>query len=95
MISRNLSHFQISVSVSVCLCLSVCLPLSLYKYKTVCRVQESVTHTNMTCFIIKLHFVGISQADLAGLEKAPRWAKIWGKSFQNQDMLGLCYTFST
>ena len=40
--------------------------------------------------------VGISQADLAGLEKAPRWAKIWSKStktesLQNQDMLGLCY----
>ena len=31
---------------------------------------------NMTYFIIKLCFAGISQADQAGLEKAPRWAKI-------------------
>ena len=43
----------------------------------------------MTYLIIKLCFVGISLADQAGLEKAPRWAKIWSKCFQNQDMLGL------
>ena len=41
---------------------------------------------------IKSCFVGISQANRASLEKAPRWAKILSKKFPNQDMLGLCYT---
>ena len=36
---------------------------------------------------IKLRFVGISQANQAGLEKAPRWAKIWSKSFQYKTCL--------
>ena len=30
----------------------------------------------------------ISQADRAGLEKAPRWAKIWSKTFQTKTCLG-------
>ena len=47
----------------------------------------SVTHKNMTYFMIKLRFVGICQADRAGLEKAPRWAKILSKSFQTKTCL--------
>ena len=45
----------------------------------------------MTYFIIKLHLIGISQANL---EKKPRWVKIWNERFPIQDMLGLCYTLS-
>ena len=42
-----------------------------------------------TCvdMIIKLRFVGISQADQAGLEKAPRWAKICSEGFQTKTCL--------
>ena len=35
----------------------------------------------------KLSFVGISQADPAGLQKAPRWAKMWSKGFQTKTCL--------
>ena len=41
----------------------------------------------------KLSFVGISQADMAGLEKAPRWAKIWSKSFQTKACLDFVIPF--
>ena len=44
---------------------------------------------NLTYFIIKLRFVGISLADRAGLEKNPRWAKIWSKSSQTKTCLDL------
>ena len=44
---------------------------------------------NMTYFIIKLRFVGISQADWAGLENAPRWAKIGSKSFKTKTCLDI------
>ena len=40
---------------------------------------------NMTYFIIKLRFAGISQADQTGLEKAPRWSKMC--SFQTKTCL--------
>ena len=36
-----------------------------------------------------LGFVGISQADRAGVEKAPRWAKICSKTFQTKT----CFDF--
>ena len=38
----------------------------------------------MTYFIIKLRFAGITQADQAGIEKAPRWPNICNKSFQTK-----------
>ena len=37
--------------------------------------------------IYSIDFVGTSQADWAGLEKAPRWAKICSKSFQTKACL--------
>ena len=44
-------------------------------------------------------YIGISQADQAGLEKAPRWAKICSKSFQTKTcldfvILSLCVSLS-
>ena len=40
--------------------------------------------------------IGINQADWAGLEKAPWWAKICSKSFQTRTCLDCCYImFST
>ena len=47
-------------------------------------------YKNMTYFIIKLRFVGISQANRA-LTKPSR-AKIRSKTFPLKNMLGLCYT---
>ena len=41
--------------------------------------------------IIKLRFIGISQADRAGLEKAPRWAKIWSKVSNTRHAWTLLY----
>ena len=34
-----------------------------------------------------------NQANRAGLEKAPQWAKNWSKSFQTNTCLDFCYTF--
>ena len=42
---------------------------------------------NMTYFIIKLRFAGISQADQADLEKVSRWANICSKGFQTKTCL--------
>jgi len=47
----------------------VCVCVSLLVVLNVCHVQESMMYKNMY-FIIKLHFIGISQADQAGLDKA-------------------------
>ena len=44
--------------------------------------------------LIKLSFVGIGLTDRSGIEKAPRWTKIWSKSFQTKTCLDLCDTFS-
>ena len=44
-----------------------------------------------------LCFVGISQIDRAGFEKAPRWVKIWSKSFKTKtclDFVILCLSLS-
>ena len=67
----------------------------IYENKMMKKIMKKVKwcnklKTKCNKFIYIFHF---SHA-CPGLEKAPRWAKISSKSFQNQDMLGLCYTFS-
>ena len=52
------------------------------------RIQRALAH------IYIYNIIYISQADWAGLKKAPRWAKIGSKKFPTQDMLGLCYILS-
>ena len=59
-----------------------------------CHSVIEVIYLSIYIIIIKLRFVGISQADRAGLQKAPRWAKIWSKNVQYKTCLDFCYTLS-
>ena len=84
--------FQNSLSLSLC--------LSPKSVMNLCN-ERMLGSSNSFMYIIfcRIPFVGISLADRAGLEKAPRWAKICSKSFQTKTcldfvILSLCVSLS-